>query len=788
VAHPQRGAAQAGRLGPGRRRLYEGDGPAPRRLEPLVRPRLGLPPPGAHGRSRRRPEDGREKGADEWKPWFHLGLAHETLGEDEPALRASAEALKLNPYEDDIWIPSGFTHARRREWDKAEHDYSQAIGPFHFGWQAWFLRGQARVQLAQSNPAKWKEAVEDYSQAIAKHPNDWEVWFRRGLAYWALDNEPNNEAKALADLSEAIRRGATKPVPWQAWYVRGRLQVATNPTAALTDCTTAIEKGADNWEVWYWRARALAQLNKDREAVADYTEAIARGGKKDWQVWLQRGLSRLKLCPPQAKDAEDDFTAAIDRGSEDATAWFARGLLRAQRGAAKLAVEDFDAAVRNGADGGQVYHARGRARATLKDWDGAVADYTRAIERKVQDPRVWVERAVAHAERDRTRPAVEDYLKAAEVAPVGPRDWDEAAALFSRALGKDGKDWWAWFGRGLARVRRGKARESIKDFDAAVKLGASAWQVWAERGLAWALENDPQKARADFSEALWQNPRAWRVWLMRAQLSTGKDWRQAEKDASRAIAEGATVWQAWDLRGVGRGMQGRWAEALADHAKAVDLEPTQSELWFHRGFAHAALGQWDEAAADFGEALDRDRGNRDAGTSLAQVRLKQGKVADYRAACRQLQERFGETADPQTAREVAWTQVLVPGAVPDPAAVVALARRAVEKEPNNAGSLGTLGAAAYRAGLYEEALKHLQEAIQAGGEDGPAQHMFFVAMAHHRLGHREEAYRWADKAARRMEEQERTRGEGQPPRFWHERLALDLLRRETMGLFLRGEP
>ena len=59
--------------------------------------------------------------------------------------------------------------------------------------------------------------------------------------------------------------------------------------------------------------------------------------------------------------------------------------------------------------------------------------------------------------------------------------------------------------------------------------------------------------------------------------------------------------------------------------------------------------------------------------------------------------------------------------------------------------LQTLGAALYRAGRFEEAVRRLDESIQTRGDGGDARGFAFLAMAHHRLGRRDEAKRWLDK-------------------------------------------
>jgi tetratricopeptide (TPR) repeat protein len=57
-----------------------------------------------------------------------------------------------------------------------------------------------------------------------------------------------------------------------------------------------------------------------------------------------------------------------------------------------------------------------------------------------------------------------------------------------------------------------------------------------------------------------------------------------------------------------------------------------------------------------------------------------------------------------------------------------------------------LGAALYRAGRYDEAIRGLEETIRLRGGQGHSSDWSLLAMAHHRLGHREEARRCLDRS------------------------------------------
>jgi WD40 repeat protein len=84
----------------------------------------------------------------------------------------------------------------------------------------------------------------------------------------------------------------------------------------------------------------------------------------------------------------------------------------------------------------------------------------------------------------------------------------------------------------------------------------------------------------------------------------------------------------------------------------------------------------------------------------------------------------------------------------NPQRALALARRAAELAPKEGIYLNTLGVAQYRAGQYVEAIATLEKSLAASRGQLAAFDLFFQAMAHYRLGHRDEARACFDRAAR----------------------------------------
>jgi tetratricopeptide (TPR) repeat protein len=107
--------------------------------------------------------------------------------------------------------------------------------------------------------------------------------------------------------------------------------------------------------------------------------------------------------------------------------------------------------------------------------------------------------------------------------------------------------------------------------------------------------------------------------------------------------------------------------------------------------------------------------------------------------------------------------------------------------------LTTLGAALYRAGRFLEAVQQLREAqtvYKPADEERQsiAYNWLFLAMAHQRLGHAEEAKSWLAKAIELIDRTMRSAAKEQPdvppasasaPLPWNRKLTLQLLRAEA---------
>jgi tetratricopeptide (TPR) repeat protein len=195
----------------------------------------------------------------------------------------------------------------------------------------------------------------------------------------------------------------------------------------------------------------------------------------------------------------------------------------------------------------------------------------------------------------------------------------------------------------------------------------------------------------------------------------------------------------------------------------------------------AANEQWDASADNLRGAVEADPNNFPARYMRILTLVAAGDTAQVRPDCDELLRRFGHAAEPAQAAGIAWCCALAPDAVSDVEAPIRLAATALAHSPEGARSdmLDTLGAALYRAGRFEAAIRRLDESIRTRGGAGVPKEFAFLAMAHHRLGHSGEARRWRDRLAT---DQPREGFE-----FSNSEVELRILRREV-ELLLSGSP
>jgi tetratricopeptide (TPR) repeat protein len=169
-------------------------------------------------------------------------------------------------------------------------------------------------------------------------------------------------------------------------------------------------------------------------------------------------------------------------------------------------------------------------------------------------------------------------------------------------------------------------------------------------------------------------------------------------------------------------------KAIELYRKLANLKPATA---VYLATALAAYGdtlamseKWQEAAAAYAGAIEADGRFRVHRSRRALLLWAAGDAAGYRAACADLMDRFGKIDNPVDAMYVAEACVIGDDALVDMTPVIALAKRAVDANPDSPIAQIILGAAQFRGGQTDEAVATLKAALPkfaVGAFVGPAQ-------------------------------------------------------------------
>jgi superkiller protein 3 len=204
--------------------------------------------------------------------------------------------------------------------------------------------------------------------------------------------------------------------------------------------------------------------------------------------------------------------------------------------------------------------------------------------------------------------------------------------------------------------------------------------------------------------------------------------------------------------------QGQLEEAITHLKQAVAVDPKDAVSHFNLGVMLDRKKDVEGAIAELKLAIAVNpkmwEAHHNLGAILAQREDWAGAIAAFKQAFHlNRQDKGARDNLRKLANEVgakAWHLSTHPDAKHrDPHRAVALARLAVEAAPKDGRCRNALGVAHYRAGAWKEAVAELVTSIELHkgvAHYSDAINLFFLAMAHGKLGQRDEARKWYSQA------------------------------------------
>jgi serine/threonine protein kinase/tetratricopeptide (TPR) repeat protein len=618
-----------------------------------------------------------------------------------------------------------------------------------------------------------------------------------------LEKDRNRRYATVNDFAADVQRYLNdEPVqacPASTWY-RFRKLARRNKAALVAAAVTTL--GVIAAVVGLAVSNALIRQEQARtrnqKESADKFQQLAQYRAEE----IQRGLERLKsantlldrgrmfVAAHNWDDAYAAFTKAIQLRPDHVSLWQERGEMHTRLGLWDLAAADI-------------------ARETeLRAPETTWTSYQHAILRSSVGDREGYNQTCRRM-RARFRGTTNelfarDVVRACVLGPAADVDLDQLVELAQSIAACGPGDACPLYILGIAHYRAGQYEEAGRRLRESMAIGPG-WAAWrinypvlamAHHRLGQAAEarkalNEAAVAIDQWTGEPYQSGTGWNLGAEPSWAIPWWDWLECQLyfREAKVLIDGAPPADDPRLHVVrARAFAAlRWSEKAGeeyDAALKLHLQDPRVRVEAHRNWGYRCTGlrQWREAAAEFAKASELQPEDSYLWRYRAVAHFAAGDAEAYRQTCAAMLERFEKTEDRTAAGNVLLACVLRQDALPRMDRLLSLTRVA---DPIWHWGTWARGAALYRAGQYDQSVRCFE--IEAKTFRRRAWEWCFLCMAHHRLGHADEARHCLAEAARWIDEANRHEGDdwsGTQAAWggWHDPVVSQLLFREAETL------
>ncbi len=454
------------------------------------------------------------------------------MGNLAEAVNDLSTAIALNPDDIELLEARGGAYIEYGVAEEAMKDFDAVLAVNAV--QASAYRGRG---LALAHDGDYDSAIREFTKAIRLDSRYFEAYESRGDVYLGLQQQE----EAIADFTKCLQIDPAHENSASVFHRRGIAQVGAKIfDAAADDFGEVIARNPYDADSHAWRASALAELGRYREAIDSVNRAMELQPAR-LEEYQPIGQAAAENAVPQlsqeiAGDPENsglfcdraiaheflnagnealaDYNMAIQLAPEQRETYVRRGKILWRAGKFERAKYDFTRAIELGDERAVCFHHRGVCLARLGDLSAAMTDLNRAIEIDDGDARCWRDRAEVFAALGEHAKAEADFTKSIAINDQDSRaffgrgylhsmnrHYHAAVRDFSAAIRRDDQHAMAYHRRGEALVSIGKIPQAIHDFESAIRLDEELIAAYCSRGLAVAKAGKHQRAAIELTKA-----------------------------------------------------------------------------------------------------------------------------------------------------------------------------------------------------------------------------------------------------------------------------------------------
>ena len=319
--------------------------------------------------------------------------------------------------------------------------------------------------------------------------------------------------------------------------------VAAVIVAAIISSTSY---GQYNKAYFFWMGRSHLIESRYREAIRIYN-ALLRVDPDDWEAYFFRGIAKANL--DDNLGAEADFSMAIAKNPVSTMSYHHRAITRMLLGNYDDALADFREAIELRPDLSGPYYSRGYTYLMNRQFEAAIEDFTTYIFHNNRVADAYILRGTAYLQTTDTLKAREDFDTAIRTNRENPDGYNRRGSLlmdqgeytaaledFETAVTKDTTYTYSYFNRALAYERLGRFDGAIADLDRVIAMNPDNPVAHYNRAIINTTVGNYEAALADYDRVTELSPDNVVAWYNRALIhSRMGDLEKAVEDYSKAI-------------------------------------------------------------------------------------------------------------------------------------------------------------------------------------------------------------------------------------------------------------
>ena len=460
---------------------------------------------------------------------------------------------------------------------------------------------------------RWKDALTVIDFNMRSDPNNASLWLKRAYADIGLDRSQ----QAIDDCKHVLDDPQLKA---KAFCLTG---LAYRSLKKYQDALVAFDQAikADPRQPlsYYGHAITQANLNNNKEAIQDFTQAISREDDRDSQAEALVGRARSEVALEQFSAALSDLDRAIEYQPEYAEAYESRAEVQFQLGRTELCMIDAMRATELAPKSPGAWYWRGCAAGILNRHKEALDAFNTSIELDDKSAQSYIYRGLVWVNLAQFDRAVQDAETALSL--IGPDygayrtramaesklgQYDKALADLAEMAKLEPNKAWTYVLRADVLLAKEEFSKALDDCEKALKLDPDVY-VWEYKARALEGLQRYSEAVQVCDKQIAAAPRSGDAFVLRARLNLDRhNLAACLNDVDRALTFDPNWDYAHELRAIALGSRDEWAAVVKECDAYLNLNPGRPSMLRRRAIAYSNLKQFDKSKIDIDAAIRLD--------------------------------------------------------------------------------------------------------------------------------------------------------------------------------------